>query len=530
MSIVIYKYFNTRFLILFADTLIVSAAFLLMIWLKPGTLHYYLPNYSDPFLLFLALWIIMSWWFDKFRIKDEGTPVTYSEVARLILRINIYILAIVAIAMYVFSLFNWSRIVVLGTIAISTMLELFTGYIFYYLLYPLHMPDDISDNSQDALLIYQHDGTTDVQAEDAVPTQILTPVDLSVFPADLKSIVLEETSENAFSFITRYFFPEPSKNLIVSTNTRFNIINQPKNDYKVIINITRLNTIRWLNKFFEAVNSRMEKGGIFICCLETRSIRKNRILNRFPPVLNYIIYTFDFLFHRVLPKLSFTKAFYFFLTGGNKRVLPGPETMGRLYSCGFQIIEESVIDNLKYFVTRKTCNPVFDQHPTYAPLITLQRVGKNAKIIKVYKFRTMYAYSEYLQAYVFEKNKLSEGGKFSDDFRITTLGKTMRMLWIDELPMLMNVLKGELKLVGVRPLSRHYYSLYTKELQEKRVLYKPGLIPPYYADFPTPKSLGQIMANELRYLEAYEKHHFITDFVYFWKAIYNIIFRRARSA
>ena len=85
-----------------------------------------------------------------------------------------------------------------------------------------------------------------------------------------------------------------------------------------------------------------------------------------------------------------------------------------------------------------------------------------------------------------------------------------------------------MKVVGVRPLSQQYFNLYSKELQEKRVKYRPGLIPPYYADLP--ETLEEIQESEMRYLEAYEKRPVRTQFTYFWKAIFNIIFRRARSS
>ena len=94
--------------------------------------------------------------------------------------------------------------------------------------------------------------------------------------------------------------------------------------------------------------------------------------------------------------------------------------------------------------------------------------------------------------------------------------------------MLINFFKGEIKLVGVRPLSQHYYNLYSKELQERRIKYRPGLIPPYYADLPeTPE---EIQASEMRYLEAFEKHPLRTQLRYFWMAAWNIIFRKARSS
>ncbi|HHW82127.1 MAG TPA: sugar transferase [Bacteroidales bacterium] len=142
--------------------------------------------------------------------------------------------------------------------------------------------------------------------------------------------------------------------------------------------------------------------------------------------------------------------------------------------------------------------------------------------------KMVHPFSKYLQDYVYKQNELQEGGKFKDDFRVTTLGKIFRKLWLDELPMIMNLLKGEIKLVGVRPLSRHYYSLYTDELQQKRIQYKPGLIPPFYADMP--ETLEEIMASEMKYLEAYEKSPFKTDWKYFWKVFNSIVFKRARSA
>ena len=104
----------------------------------------------------------------------------------------------------------------------------------------------------------------------------------------------------------------------------------------------------------------------------------------------------------------------------------------------------------------------------------------------------------------------------------------MRKYWLDEWPMFINLLKGEIKLVGVRPLSRHYYSLYNEELQKERIKYRPGLLPPFYVDMP--KTLEEIEASELKYLRSCrEKGVFRTDFVYFWRILWNIIVKRERS-
>ncbi|HPS40071.1 MAG TPA: hypothetical protein PL124_11695, partial [Candidatus Cloacimonadota bacterium] len=86
---------------------------------------------------------------------------------------------------------------------------------------------------------------------------------------------------------------------------------------------------------------------------------------------------------------------------------------------------------------------------------------------------------------------------------------------------------GEVTLVGVRALSEHYFSLYPKDLQELRLRVKPGLLPPFYADMP--KTFEEIVASERIYLEKKLKAPFRTDWAYFWKGVWNILVKRARS-
>jgi len=309
---------------------------------------------------------------------------------------------------------------------------------------------------------------------------------------------------------------------------RFNIAAQPNNRYRSIINLKRINDIPYLNQFFEAVNSKIPGYGTFIGCVETKNLRKKRIFKKYPFLLNYFYYYFlDFPVKRLMPKFKITSGLYHFLTRGQNRVITRAETLGRLISCGFDIVNEEYIDSLFYFAVKKIREPAFDPNPTYGPLVRLKRIGKNGRVIKVLKMRTMHPYAEYLQDYMYKMHNLTEGGKFDFDFRVSTQGKIMRKLWIDELPMLFNWVKGDLKLVGVRPISEHYFTLYDREVREKRIKYKPGLVPPFYADLP--KTLREIQESEMRYLEAYEKKPFRTDWVYFWKAMYNIVIKRARS-
>ena len=216
-----------------------------------------------------------------------------------------------------------------------------------------------------------------------------------------------------------------------------------------------------------------------------------------------------------------------FLTEGKNAIISRAEALGRISRAGFKIKQEAFIGNLLFIEAKKYCAPLIINKEIYGPFITLPRIGKEGKVLKIYKLRTMYPYSEFIQDYVYKLSELQEGGKFKHDFRITSWGAFCRRIWLDELPMLINFLKGEVKLVGVRPLSKQYFNLYTPELQEKRIKYKPGLIPPFYRDMPT--DIETIQASEFKYLNAYEKHPLETDFKYFYMSIWNIVARKARS-
>ena len=341
-----------------------------------------------------------------------------------------------------------------------------------------------------------------------------------------KELIIGQVGEEVFEFLNQNV-DFSDQTFITSTNATFNIDSLNADTYNTIINLKRVNDFRWINKYFESVNKKLPIGGVFIDSVETYAVRKNRLLKKFPKPFNYIYYFFDVLLTRVSPKIKLTQNLYFFLTKGKGRVISRPEVLGRLYSCGFEIVKEEIINNKLYFVSRKIAAPSFNLQPTYGLLIKLNRVGKGGKPIKVYKFRTMHPYAEYLQQYVFERNNLKEGGKLKDDFRISTPGKILRKYWIDELPMIINLLKGDLKIIGVRPLSPHYLSLYTSEVQELRKRIKPGLLPPFYADLP--KTLDEIMISEKKYIEKYIKYPVKTDVQYFFKVIYNIVIKKARS-
>ena len=90
------------------------------------------------------------------------------------------------------------------------------------------------------------------------------------------------------------------------------------------------------------------------------------------------------------------------------------------------------------------------------------RVGKNNKIFKIIKFKTM------------RDERDSNGNLLPDDLRVSYLGKGLRNFSLDEIPQLINILKGEMSFIGPRPLLQKYLPLYSRE-QLKRHLLRPGI-------------------------------------------------------
>ncbi len=363
-------------------------------------------------------------------------------------------------------------------------------------------------------LIFQEDYESAIKYLASSETRHAPKLDLDKAPADLQELMQvaheprgEERSKWLNDFVVRTWAV-------------------PDGEAEVLLPKEHLNAVRYVNRLFREANQKLKRDGYLVVAFDTAAKRKLQIYSKYPLFWANIVYFFDFLWHRVCPKLGLTRRFYFFCTKKVKKVFPRVEVLGRLYFCGFDVVSEQYIHDRYCVVAQKRREPAVER-PSYGLIVKLRRVGKNAERIWVYKFRTMYAYSEYLQTYIYENNHLQSGGKFDDDYRITTWGRWLRKYWIDEWPMFVNILKGQMKLIGVRPLSEQYFNLYRPEIQQMRIKYKPGMLPPYYADMP--ETLDEIQESERRYCEEYGRHPFRTNWKYFWKIQGNILFRRKRS-
>ena len=108
-------------------------------------------------------------------------------------------------------------------------------------------------------------------------------------------------------------------------------------------------------------------------------------------------------------------------------------------------------------------------------LFTQQRAGKDLKPFKIYKFRSMYRNAEAQFAKMQEQNEQTgHAFKIKDDPRVTKVGKFIRKYSIDELPQLLNIIKGDMSIVGPRPILQSQMEE-CNPYEQQRLIVRPGL-------------------------------------------------------
>jgi lipopolysaccharide/colanic/teichoic acid biosynthesis glycosyltransferase len=139
-----------------------------------------------------------------------------------------------------------------------------------------------------------------------------------------------------------------------------------------------------------------------------------------------------------------------------------------------------------------------------------RRVGKDGRPFDMYKFRTMVTggddatYMAYLRELIESAKNNPDSAKpyikMKDDPRVTRVGKILRTLYLDELPQLINVLKGELSLVGPRPHVQFEVDHYTPE-QRRRLAVKPGMTGLWQVQGKADCTFDELLAYDLEYID-----------------------------
>ncbi|MCA9749403.1 MAG: hypothetical protein KC414_09880, partial [Romboutsia sp.] len=150
-----------------------------------------------------------------------------------------------------------------------------------------------------------------------------------------RELIENEVGIEALNFYNTFLDISSSENLAISKGkmlSSFSNFNKVKN----VIFLDKINNFRQINKQLEEVNSKIPIGGILMGNFETFNDRAERKSIYTP--FKRVYFGIEFIFKRVIPKLPYLKKAYFFITKGENRLLSKAEALGRLVSCGFDII------------------------------------------------------------------------------------------------------------------------------------------------------------------------------------------------
>ncbi|HDM75306.1 MAG TPA: sugar transferase [Deltaproteobacteria bacterium] len=157
-------------------------------------------------------------------------------------------------------------------------------------------------------------------------------------------------------------------------------------------------------------------------------------------------------------------------------------------------------------------------------LFKQERVGKNGRVFKLLKFRTMYVDAEKQKAWLTHKNVMNGPiFKLKDDPRITRVGRFLRKTSIDEFPQFLNVLKGEMSLVGTRPPTPEEVKNYAL-WHHRRISAKPGITGLWQISGRNKiRDFDTIVELDCAYLDRWR---FMDDLKILWKTIFVVLARK----
>jgi lipopolysaccharide/colanic/teichoic acid biosynthesis glycosyltransferase len=480
-------------------------------------------------VLIIALsWILAVFLTDKYVHKYPQRYFTYLIASHLK-------------AAIIMAFFLW----VMGSIAGQSAAPhgvLLTGYAFFVFadaIVSVPCRRDIPDkqSSAESLSLYTSDITDDKSSDSGCTNTGFSSIDTQAIVSQIRS----DLDKPIVEFIGKNLpdFQGDNGDVLVLDDITITDEQPESAPVGLLVGRTRINDVHRLNMFLQFCVKRITMGGYFVVRYMPLENVAKKLKDRYTGVLYWAVVIRHYIWYRAIPKIPWLDILYFWrkiswldtfilsITKRRNRVLPKAEVWGRLSYYGMHVIAESIGDGEIYLIAQRVVLPVQGKRPSYYPIVALEKVGLNDGIIRMHKIRTMFPFSEFLQKRIFEDHGLTSSGKFADDFRLTELGKFLRKYWLDELPQIFDWLRGDVKLVGMRATSRHFLSLYPKELIDLYVQIKPGLIPPIFDE--STNGFDQIVEVELTYLRRYWDQPFRTDVLYFFKTFTDIVFKGVRS-
>lgn len=222
----------------FVDILLVIAAYVLALYLKPDSSLDALLHYRVPFLLILVFWILFSFILGKYhwgRIRDK------QHLFRNILFNAFLVPAVFSVVIMFFPEMNTSRFILFGTSLLAFVFEIVFFGIFYSVV-----------RSKNLSVVTDYLRQSKRQAEQIF--QVESPEEIRRKSEKIEEFVREECGENVLYLFQQHVDIFNLQTLMISTTTKFNIQKQADNFFNAIVNLQKINDIRYVNKFFEEVN------------------------------------------------------------------------------------------------------------------------------------------------------------------------------------------------------------------------------------------------------------------------------------
>ncbi len=480
-----------------------------------------------PFFYVYFIWLLAGLLIHHFRLEWQSSclKMIYPHVKSLAV-----VLCCSVAVLYIFKLTGSSPRRYLLPLFVVAVLELAFVTLYYVFGKPgeklgsIFRVPELAEAAKVDVLVTQHmaafAGPVRFEKRDSASPQ---------FAEKMKHIYLKDCPE-IMAFVQRTVDIESVDIVraeVLDSSNPYNVEVMPDGTMEFFMNRHRLNTQRDLNRYLREVHRKLVPGGVFLGNFQPCELRRLHYVQHYPRAVANFLYFLDFIWFRLLPKIILLRRVRQLFPPGRTRVFSLAEGFGRLSYCGFSIVGIEFHDSAVHFCARRTGEPELGRQPASGLLFKMQRTGKGGKLIYVYKIRTMHPYSEYLQGYVTSLFGYGELGKVKEDIRVTAWGRFLRRFWLDEIPQVVNLLKGDMALVGVRPLSNRFLANYPEWLRAERQKRKPGCIPPYVA-YRTQR-VEEYIDSEIRYLQEKKAHPILTDIrVLFW-GLYNILFNRIRS-
>ena len=267
-----------------ADMVILAASFLIMVWIKPASKAHYLPSHIDYFIILAVFWVIVSLVFGKLH---RGKVINLRSLLYRTTVSNFISVSVAILSMYLLQITGHSRLIVFGTITLATAMEIICG-ICYLAVAKAALQDyqPLSDYKTIKQL------TEEELVGEVSTKEVCEEATREVDPELAEALVNEVGEETATGILNIARGKLNGSSRFVSTTTAFNIASLPLKEYSYLINLHRLNHIKDLDRFLDTVNSKIKQDGHFLCCVETKDLRKKAILQEISPGNKFCVLCF----------------------------------------------------------------------------------------------------------------------------------------------------------------------------------------------------------------------------------------------